>query len=113
MQRELDLSKHSPAFPCPSALSVSIRVIRGSFSLPSKRLYQPLLYREPGTPAQIIAQGFAIDIQRRGQLAQGTEAREAPKSFENAFRERKEPGRVAGGGWRVTSEEYFCLKLNH
>jgi len=65
-RRQLDLSKHSPAFPCPSALSVSIRVIRGSFSLPYERLDQPLLYREPGTPAQIIAQGFAIDIQRRG-----------------------------------------------
>ena len=66
MQRQLDLSKHSPAFPCPSALSVSIRIIRGSLSLPSKRLYQPLINREPGTPAQVFAQGLAIDIQRGG-----------------------------------------------
>ena len=63
MQRELDLSKHSPAFPCTSALSVSIRVIRGSFSLPSKRLYQPHINRETGTPAQVFANGLAIDIQ--------------------------------------------------
>jgi hypothetical protein len=50
MQHQLDLSKHSPAFPCASALSVSIRAIRGSFSLPSKRLDQPVINREPGTP---------------------------------------------------------------
>ncbi len=66
MQRQLDLSKHSPAFPCPSTLSVSIRIIRGSFSLPYKRLDQPVINREPGTPTQVFAQGLAIHIQRRG-----------------------------------------------
>ena len=60
MDRQFDLSKHSPAFPCPSALSVLIRAIRGSFSLPPKRLYQSLLHREPWTPAQVFAQGLAI-----------------------------------------------------
>jgi hypothetical protein len=51
MQRQFGSSKHSPAFPFPSALSVSIRVIRGSLSLPFERLYQTLINREPGTPA--------------------------------------------------------------
>jgi hypothetical protein len=81
------------AQPCesPHFLSVSIRIICGSFSLAYERLYQSLLHRETRTPAQVFAQGFAIDIQRRGQLTQGPEAREAPQCFENAFREREEP----------------------
>jgi hypothetical protein len=91
MQRQFGSSKHSPAFPFPTALSVSIRIIRGSFSLPSKRLDQPVINREPGTPTQVFAQGFTIDIQRRGQLAQSTETRETTKCFENAFWKRKEP----------------------
>jgi hypothetical protein len=64
MQRQLDLSKPSPAFPCPSGLSVSIRAIRGSFSLPYERLEQPLFHREPRTPAQVFANALAIDIKR-------------------------------------------------
>jgi len=81
MQRQFGSSKHSPAFPCLSALSVSIRVIRGYFALPSKRLDHPLIHLEPGTPAQVFAQWFTIHIQLRGQLAQGTKAREAPSAF--------------------------------
>jgi hypothetical protein len=56
-------------------------VIRGSFSLPYERLDHPVINREPGTPAQVFAHGFAIDIQRRGQLAQGTETGEATECF--------------------------------
>ena len=75
------LVEAQPCVPLPSALSVSIRVIRRSFSLPYERLYQPLINREMGTPIQVFAQGLAIYIQRRGQLSQGTETREASKRF--------------------------------
>jgi hypothetical protein len=55
-----------PCVPLPSALSVSIRAIRGSFSLPYERLDQLLINRNSWTPAQVFAHGFAIDIQRGG-----------------------------------------------
>jgi branched-subunit amino acid ABC-type transport system permease component len=68
-----------PCVPLTSALSVSIRVIRGSLSLPFERLYQTLIHSKSRVPAQVFAHGFAIHIQQRGQLAWGAKAREAPK----------------------------------
>ena len=97
MQRQLGSPKHSPAFPCPLLYPCQSESSVVPSPYPLKRFYQPLLHRETRTPAQVFAQGFTIDIQRRGQLTQCTEAREAPQCFENAFREREKPGRVAGG----------------